>query len=71
MTAITNKKKEFSQMENRDIRLEARGSGVPLWKIAKKLNISEPTLTRHLRLDLPTEEKLKIRSIIEELKEVE
>lgn len=55
-------------MENMDIRLEAKGAGIPLWKIARQLHISEPTLTRRLRVELPAEEKVKIRAIIAALK---
>lgn len=56
-------------MLNRGIRLEAKGAGVPLWRICQVLGISEPTLTRRLRKELPDVEKEKIRSIIRELSE--
>ncbi len=55
-------------MSNTDIRTEAKENGVPFWKIAEKLNISEPTMTRKLRKELSDEEKAKIRDIIAELK---
>lgn len=55
-------------MANEDIKLEARGNGVPLWQIAEKLGISEPTMTRRLRKELNTEEKARIRAIIAEIK---
>jgi hypothetical protein len=54
-------------MENMDIRLKARGAGVPLWRIAKVLKVSEPTLTRKLRTVLSPDEKAKISTIIAEL----
>lgn len=54
-------------MNNKDIRLRARGSGVALWRVAEKMNISEPTLSRKLRHELSDEEKAKIYAIIEEL----
>lgn len=57
-------------MTNKDIKLEAKGNGVALWQIAEKLGISEPTMTRKLRVELNTEEKTKIRAIIAELKGV-
>lgn len=57
-------------MANKDIKLEARGNGVALWQIAEKLGISEPTITRKLRVELTPEEKAKIRAIIAELKGV-
>ena len=56
-------------MANKDIRLKAKGCGVPFWKIAAKLGISEPTMTRKLRFELSEAEKAKIFKIIEELKE--
>lgn len=54
-------------MNNKDIRLRARGSGVALWRVAEKMNISEPTLSRKLRHELSDEEKARIYAIIEEL----
>lgn len=59
---------EGEKMTNTDIRLKAKANGVPLWKIADKLNISEPTMTRKLRKELSDEEKTKIIGIIAELK---
>lgn len=55
-------------MANEDVKFEARGNGVPLWQIAEKLGISEPTITRRLRKELTAEEKTKIRAIIAEIK---
>lgn len=55
-------------MANMDIRLAARGSGVALWKVAERLGISEPTLTRRLRKELNDEDKAQIMCIIAELK---
>lgn len=42
-------------MENNKIRVAARVAGVPFWKIAQKIGISEPTLTRWLRMPLSAE----------------
>ncbi len=56
------------EVNNLGIRLEARGAGVPLWRIAKKLSISEPTLTRLLRVPLTQEKEDQIRAAIMELK---
>lgn len=56
-------------MENKDIRLKAKGAGVPLWAIARELRISEPTMTRKLRVPLDEEEKKRILNIIEKLSE--
>ena len=52
------------KISNMGIRLEARGAGVPLWRIAKELLISEPTLTRLLREPLSKEMETRIRKII-------
>ena len=56
-------------LNNQEIRLMARGAGVPLWRIADALKVSEPTLTRLLRKELPETEKARIVEIIEQLKE--
>ena len=53
---------------NVDIRLEAAGAGIKLWRIAEALGIPDSSLSRKLRRELPDEEKVKIREIIEELK---
>ena len=37
---------------NRRIRREARAANVPLWKIARYLGISEPTMTRRMRVEM-------------------
>ena len=44
-------------MQNMDIRISARMAQIPLWQLAKQLNISEPTLYRHLREPLTDEER--------------
>ena len=54
-------------LSNQDLRATAKSKNVRLWKIADKLNISEPTMTRKLRRELPAEEKAKIIKIIDEL----
>lgn len=52
---------------NLELRRTAKANGVSLWQIAEKLGISEPTMTRRLRFELPKEEKNKIIGIINEL----
>lgn len=52
---------------NLDIRAAAKGAGVKLWEIADHLKISEPSITRKLRHELPQAEKERIFSIIEEI----
>ena len=54
---------------NLDIRLMAKGSGVPLWKIAKVLKISEPTLTRKLRDELSESEKELFQTVIRHIRD--
>ena len=54
-------------MENNKIRVAARVAGVPFWKIAQKIGISEPTLTRWLRMPLSAEREAIIIAAIENL----
>lgn len=56
-------------MCNTEIRETAKQSGVFLYAVADKLGISEPTMTRLLRHELPDEKKKEIKSIIAELAE--
>lgn len=44
-------------LKNNDIRKAALLSDVRHWQICEKLGISEPTLTRWLRTELPEEKK--------------
>jgi len=53
---------------NQDLRMLARGAGIPLWTIAQKLSISEQTLIRKWRIELTDREKKEVRAIIENLK---
>ena len=39
------------RQNNQAIRREARACNVPLWRIAVRLGISEPTMTRRLRTE--------------------
>ena len=54
-------------MQNNDLRETARKSNVTLWQIADKLRVSEPTMTRKLRHELPEEEKQKLLETIKQL----
>lgn len=54
-------------MANQDLRNAAKSAGVPLWKIADALRVSEPTMTRKLRRELPEKEKQQMLRIIEHL----
>ena len=53
--------------ENMDIRMTARMGAIPLWKLAKKLHISEPTLYRKLREPLDETERLKFYEALNQL----
>lgn len=53
-------------MANADIRYKSLESGVPHWKIARRLGIDASTLSRRLRNELPEAEKAKILKAIEE-----
>lgn len=54
-----------------DIKCYAKKSGVPLWKIADALCISEATITRKLRHELTAEEKQKMTALIDSIKKGE
>lgn len=53
---------------NTDIREKAKANNVLLWQIAEKLNITDATFSRKLRVELSKDEKTKIFSIIDSLK---
>ena len=53
--------------ENQKVRKAARIAGVPLWKVAYSIGISEPTLMRWLRVPLSTERENRIMSAISTL----
>lgn len=54
-------------MCNIDIRAAAKQNGIFLYVIADKLGISEPTMTRLMRRELPAEKKTQIKEIIAEI----
>ena len=54
-------------LQNTEIRSAAKAAGIPLWAVADALNISEPTMTRRLRRELPEREKQKLLQIIRRL----
>lgn len=53
--------------ENERIRSAARIAGVPLWKIAATIGISEPTLTRWMRFPLSEDRERCVMAVIAEL----
>lgn len=58
-------------MTNNEIRTKAKEKSVKLWQLADELKISEPTMSRKLRHELPEEEKNKILALIDEIAEKE
>lgn len=58
---------EVKIMCNMDLRQKAKEKGVFFWQIAAELGVSEPTMTRRLRFELPEQEKQKYLSIIDQL----
>ena len=58
-------------MENTHIRKAARVAEVPLWRIALEIGVSEPTLTRWLRVPLSAEREAKIMQAINNLSKEE
>lgn len=54
-------------MKNLDIRKKLKEANIKQWELADKLIISEMTLVRKLRYELPEVEKQKIFSVIEEI----
>ena len=56
-------------MENSKVRRAARIANVPLWKIAARIGVSEPTISRWLRFPLPIHKEARIMQAIHELSE--
>lgn len=54
-------------MKNLDLRNSAKAAGIPLWRIADALGVSEPTMTRKLRHELPENEKKQLLDLIKQL----
>lgn len=55
--------------ENQEVRKAARVAGVPLWKVAAAIGVSEPTLMRWLRFPLPQEKESRIMAAISTLEQ--
>lgn len=56
-------------MEQRiaDIKKRSRANAVPLWQIARKIGVSEMTITRWLRMNLSPERYDMMLSAIDEI----
>ena len=52
---------------NQDIRDYAAQKGVYFWEIAMQLGVSEPTMTRWMRVELPEDKRREIVQIIEKI----
>ena len=54
-------------LENTAIRTRAKAKGVLLWELAEIMGISEPTITRRLRRELPAEQQEEMLALIDEI----
>lgn len=55
---------------NLDLRLACKGAGVPLWRVAEVLGVSDQTLYRNWRKELSVSDKKRVLDIIEQEREV-
>ena len=54
-------------MNNSEIRQTAKAKKVLLWEIAEAMGITDATLSRRLRKELPAEERDRLLGIIEDI----
>lgn len=54
-------------MANKDLKAYLRSRFIPQWKLAIAMGVSEPTLTRRLREELPPEEKKMLICLIDQI----
>lgn len=54
-------------MRNLAIREAAKSNGVRFWEIAEAMGVSEATVTRMLRRELPEVERRKILNVVADL----
>lgn len=64
-------KSKHNMKANKEIRETAKQNGVPYWKIAARLGVSEVTICRWLRMELDEETKREILSIVEQIAHAE
>lgn len=55
--------------ENQNVRRAARVAGVPLWRVAAAIGVSEPTLIRWLRVPLPEDKEQRVMAAIAALEQ--
>ena len=58
------KLKGMNDMRNKEIRNAMKQKGIAQWKLGELLGVSENTINRKLRKELPEEEKQKILEVI-------
>lgn len=51
-------------MANEELKRDLRKAGITLWQVADMLEVSESTMTRKMRHELPKEEYEKIIAMI-------
>ena len=56
--------KGMIDMRNKEIRNAMKQKGIAQWKLGELLGVSENTINRKLRKELPEEEKQKILEVI-------
>lgn len=56
-------------MENEEIRRRLRSANIPLWKLGRELGVTEVTMVRWFREELPQEKRQRILKVIEKLEE--
>lgn len=56
-------------MQNKDLREAFRIANVRQWEVAEAIGISEMTMVKWLRRELPEEKKLRIRAGIRKVQE--
>lgn len=55
--------------ENQVVRAAAKSARVPLWKVAEAIGVSEPTLTRWLRVPLQEDKEKRVMAAIAALEQ--
>lgn len=55
-------------MANENLRLQLRVNAIPLWLVADRMGISEPSVTRLFRHELTPEQVQQVREIIRAIK---
>lgn len=63
----TSAESDFSELCNKDIKETIKKSGVPQWRVALFLGVSENTLIRWLRLPLSDFNRMRIMDAVRQL----